>query len=122
MGGKCVSGAHRRTQKTQEKLDEEVPVISVDYMGPKSKDFKSERIASLPILVGIDKQSKWVFAHMVPSKGPDAHAIKMMSREMQLAGCSRLILKSDQEPSILAFLAAVQRERKGKQRNSEERK
>ena len=28
--GKCVSGAHRRTQKTEEELEREVPVISVD--------------------------------------------------------------------------------------------
>ena len=112
--GKCVSGAHRRTKKSEEDLAREVPVISVDYMGPKSKEDKSAKIDSLPILVGIDRKTKWVFAHMVPSKGLDAHAIKMMQREIRLAGYSRLVLKSDQEPSILALLEAVKREREEK--------
>ena len=79
--GKCKSGAHRRVRKSEEEIDKEVPVISVDYMGPKSKDQKSEKIDSLPILVGVDRKSKWLFAHMVPKKGHDAHAIKIMSRE-----------------------------------------
>jgi hypothetical protein len=65
----------------------------------------------LPILVGIDRRTKWIFAHMVPSKGLDAHAIKMMQREVRLSGYSRMILKSDQEPSILALLEAVKREK-----------
>ena len=36
LGGKCVSGAHRRNLKTEEYLEKEVPVISVDY-GPEIK-------------------------------------------------------------------------------------
>ena len=109
--GKCVSGAHRRTQKSEEELEREVPVISVDNMGPKSREDKSAKIDSLPILVGVDRKSKWVFAHMVPSKGLDPHAVKMMSREIRLSGYSRMVLKSDQEPSILALLEAVKREK-----------
>ena len=111
VGGKCVSGAHRRNQKTDEEIEQEIPVISVDYMGPKSKDDKSAKIDSLPILVGVDRKSKWIFAHMVPSKGLDPHAIKMMSREIRLAGYSTMVIKSDQEPSILALIEAVKREK-----------
>ena len=71
-------------------------------MGTKSKDDKSAKIDSLPILVGVDRKSKWVFAKMAPSKGLDPHAVKMINREITLSGYSRLVLKSDQEPSILA--------------------
>ena len=69
-----------------------------DYMGPKGKEDKSEKIDSLPILVGVDGL-KWNCAHMVPNKGLDPHAIKMVTREIKLSGYSRILLKSDQEPS-----------------------
>ena len=108
--GKCVSVANRRTQKSED-LEREVPVISVDYTGPKSKQDKSANVDALPIVVGVDEKSKWVFAHMIPSKGLDPHAVKMMSREIRLSGYSRMIFKSDQEPSILALLEAVEREK-----------
>ena len=79
-------------------MEKEVPVISFDHMGPKSKDHKSEKNDSLPILVGVDRKSKWVFAHMVPKKGHDAHAIKIVGREIRLSGYMSMIIKSDQEP------------------------
>ena len=56
--GKCTSGAHRRTHKTEEELEKETPVISWDYMGPKSKDLKSSCIDALSIIVGTDRKSK----------------------------------------------------------------
>ena len=107
--GKSVSSNHKRTLKTTEDREKELPTIRWDYMGPKSKNDKSEKIESLPILVGVDGL-KWKCAHMVPSKGLDPHAIKMIVREVKLSGYSRMILKSDQEPSILALLEAVKRE------------
>ena len=112
--GKCTTGAHKRGAKSDEEIEKEVLVISMDYMGPKSRDHKADKIDSLPILVGVDRKSKWVFAHMVPNKGLDPHAVKMVNREIRLAGYSRMIFKSDQEPSILALLEAV-KEREEKQ-------
>ena len=105
--GKCKSGAHVRTAKSEEELEQEVPVISVDYMGAKSSDEKEMKVTSLPILVGFDRKKKWYFAHMVPKKGHDAHAIKIMAREVNISGYSQLILKSDQEPAIRELIAAV---------------
>ena len=84
--GKCTSGAHKRGQKSDEELEKETPVISMDYMGPKSKNDKSAKIDSLHIIAGIDRKSKFPFAHMVPNKGLDPHAIKMVSREIRLSG------------------------------------
>ena len=54
----------------------------MDYVGPKSKNDKSAKIDSLPIMVRIDQKIKSIFARMVPSKGLDAHVIKMFSREI----------------------------------------
>ena len=45
--GKCVSWAHTRIQKSEKELEQEVPVISVDYMGPKPKGDRSANIDSL---------------------------------------------------------------------------
>ena len=106
--GKCRSGAHSRRAKSDEELERENPVISIDYMGPKSKFFATlsddNEFDSLPILAGIDRRTKWTFAHMVPKKGYDAQAIKMLAREIKLSGYTRLTIKSDQEPSIKALI------------------
>ena len=70
--GKCKNNPHGQRVKSSEQ------VISFDYMGPKSKDDKSDKIDSLPIIVGSDRKHKWKIAHMVPKKGHDPHAIKMV--------------------------------------------
>jgi len=112
--GKCKSGAHMRTDKSDEEIEQEVPVISTDYMGPKSKDkeeSKEKTSGSLPIIGGTDRKTKWCFAHMVPKKGLDPHAVAIMGREIKLSGYNRMILKSDQEPAIKELIEAVKRER-----------
>ena len=48
---------------------------------------------------------------MVTSKGHNAHAIKMVSREIKLTGYTRVFLKTDQEPAITGVAEAVRRER-----------
>ena len=111
--GKCTSGAHKSLKKSDEEREKETPVISLDYMGPKSGDSKSLKIKSLPIIAGIDRKRKWVFAHMVPRKGHDAHAITIVGREIDISGYASLIRKSDPEPAIRELIAAVRRERPG---------
>ena len=81
VGGKCVSGAHSRSQKTDDELEREVFVVSVDHTGPKSSDDRSDRIDSILTLIRIELK-KWVFAHVVPCQGLDAHALEMMNREI----------------------------------------
>ena len=53
----------------------------MDYMGPKSKEDK-KAIITLPIIVGVDRTRKRMFAHIVTSKGQNSHAIKMIAREI----------------------------------------
>ena len=48
---------------------------------------------------------------MVREKGKNPFAIAMISREVELTGYNRLILKTDQEPAILDLMAMVKRER-----------
>ena len=111
--GKCKSNPHWQKSKSEEELERETRVISFDYMEPKSKDGKTEKIDSLRIIVGSDRKSKWKIAHMVARKGHDPHAIKIIAREIRIAGYSKMVLKSDQEPAIREFLDAVKRENRG---------
>ena len=48
---------------------------------------------------------------MVPKKGHDPHAIEMVAREIRISGYSKMILKSDPEPTMRELLDAVKRER-----------
>ena len=66
--GKCKSGVHQKSSKSPEDIEREVPVISFDYMNPKSEDGKDRGIDSLPILVSIDRRTKYHSAAMVPNK------------------------------------------------------
>ena len=54
--GKCKINPHVQRAKSCEELEHETPVISFDYMGPKSKDDKGHKIDSLPIIVGSDRK------------------------------------------------------------------
>ena len=83
---KSKSAVHKRLMKSAEEKEKEVPVIAWDYMGPKSKEDKQGQIDSLPILTGVDRRTKRIFAHMVLKKGHDAHAIKMAGREVEMSG------------------------------------
>ena len=49
-------------------------------------------------------------AHVVTNNGLDPHAIKMVVRQIKISGYTRMILKSDQEPSIMALLETEKRE------------
>ena len=89
-----------------------MPVISIDYMEPKSMEGKRERIESLPILAAIDRRSKWHAAVMVPEKGLNGYAVGALAREIELSGYNRMVMKSDQEPAILNLIRAAKRERK----------
>ena len=110
--GRCKSGAHVQTQKSEEDLEKEVPKISVDYMEPRSAEGKKEEVESLPILAGIDNKAKWHTAIMVPEKGVNGYAVGALAREIELSGYNRMIIKSDQESALLNLIGAVKRERK----------
>ena len=97
----------KRSVQSDEELELETLMCCSDCMGPESKDDKTNKIDSL--LPHIVQES--MAAHMVPTKGPDACAIKMFNGEIRLSGCSKMFVKSDWEPAILGLLGAVKRER-----------
>ena len=63
------------------------------------------------VLVVRDSNTKFVFAHVVPRKGvsEDAYAVDMLVADVMWLGYSRVILKSDNEPSIKTLLGVALR-------------
>ena len=72
---------HKKGEKSEEEREQEASVISLNYMGRKTKDEWSQRAESSPTIVGIKRYEKGVFSHMVPRKGVDAHAIKIVQEK-----------------------------------------
>jgi hypothetical protein len=102
----CVRGRgqsipHHGIQKS----DEQLPTISVDYGFGGSPESPANE---LPILIVKDRFSKCVWAHPVPSKGLEhPHGSRCLLNDVRETGYKRLILKSDQEPSIRALCTEV---------------
>ena len=58
-------------------------------MGKKTKDEWSQRVESSSIIMRMNRKDNGVFAHMAPRKGVDAHAVKMIAREIKLTRYSK---------------------------------
>ena len=106
----CISGRgqsdHHRKQL--DKGDQEIPTISIDYAFMNSKEADE---ASQPIIVLKDRRSGTIKAHLVEEKGVNAYAIKRIGQDIGLLGYKRIILKSDNEPAIIALKDAIKQER-----------
>ena len=99
----------RRVDHDQD--DEGHPVVSIDYGffgAPGELPQDAVGGPKMPVLVVRDRFTKALFTHLVPSKGvehfyPETALIK----DIKFLGYTKLGLKSDQEPSILALANAV---------------
>ena len=68
----------------------------------------------MPILVAKDRHSRAVWAFVVPAKGvQEPYGVKKLLEALQWTGYRRLILKSDQEPSIRAVCDQVKQQLHG---------
>lgn len=119
--GRVVNDPHPHTTHTENKI----PVISIDYCWMSQGNVDSECLeqketgevvpskwwksdeSGAPILTMKDAKSKTIFADVVPQKGVNAYAIKRMIQNLDISGYSRFILKSGQEPAIIALKNAV---------------
>ena len=65
-----------------------------------------EEPGSIKVLVVRDNRSKAVLAHTVPVKGADegGFAVKAIVDDVVWLGCTKLVLKTDNEPAILKLL------------------
>ncbi len=60
-----------------------------------------------PILVLKTRNTQVVAAGVVPVKGPHTHSVDLIVKFLKFVGERKVILKSDQEPAILALRGAV---------------
>ena len=91
-------------RKTKEA--EKIPTTLVDcgFFGqPEDKAHDT-----LPVLIMCDRRGKSIWSHLVPSKGvTHPYPARALMADFDFMGYKRVILKSDQEPSIVAFCDAV---------------
>ena len=106
----CVKGSAKglqhRAKDKEDKEEERVALVSIDYMFMHDKQGEGEE-RGMPILVARDRKSKITRARVVPQKGRHWYAIKVLKGIMMSLGYKRAILKSDQEPAILSLKEAV---------------
>ena len=57
---------------------------------------------SPPLLV-TNASDDWIASHVVPRTGPDLYAVEVLKTEVLGVGASEVILRSDQEPAIIAL-------------------
>ena len=77
----------------------------------KTADGVDDEEALMPIIVMFDCHTGYVAANLVPKKGAIEFTIKRMIQDLDILGYKKLILKSDQEPAIIALKQAIKRER-----------
>jgi glutaredoxin len=111
--GKAVNRGHSRRQ-----VASEVPIVSIDYAyvnedGEKRKERKEREkrgeegvdgeSRGMPMIVIHDSMSKYVASEIVPEKGLNEYAVRRLAQIINRFGYRRIIIKSDQEPSIVAL-------------------
>ena len=94
-----------------------MPVLACDYLlVTRHGVFRQAELSEgnrkailLKILVLKDAKSKFVSAHVVPTKGlgEDRYAAEKLRRDVLWLGYPRIILKSDNEPSLVAVTKEV---------------
>ena len=118
----CVEAMGREDpHRTIDHERRKVPTIAIDYMfltykGVKLADEMGEIAGDelegcQKVLVVRDLKSKSLFAHCVERKGPDdaGYIVDAIVADVLWTGHSRVILKSDNEPSIVAVAEEVKR-------------
>ena len=116
----CVEGRGREFgHHTVAKESSAAPTISFDYafVGDNAEiktqeEFESAGEAAVKLLVVRDDKSKAVFGHVVPQKGVDekGFSVSALVEDVRWLGYTKLILKSDNEPSIVKLLSEALRE------------
>jgi hypothetical protein len=104
--GAAVNDPHRRQQPKPD-----IATIVLDYSFLSSADEKTE--GCMPVLNIKDVWSKRCCSEIVPRKGAHSYAGEVLDRFVTTLGHTRVILKSDQEPAIIALKEMVRNTNSG---------
>ena len=105
MAGKAKHWPHfKRSQ--EEKKEETVPSVHMDYWFMRDNE-DDEKVT---VLNYKEKLSKSYGAHVVPKKGFDVKTAERVIKNLEGWGCqNKLIIKTDQEPSVRAVVGEVKK-------------
>ena len=101
--GRGVSMPHRAVDKASETI----PTVSIDYAFLNEKQEVGDDTCGMPILAIKDRKTGIIQARVVPSKGNDKYAKKRLKKDIELLGYKKIVMKSDNESSILSLKQAV---------------
>ena len=106
VAGRAKSWPHLRQEATEEP---QVPTICFDYCFLRDKPGGE----SIPVLVGRERKTRMLLAHVVPFKGGGVDwLVGQLMRDLRKFGVhGKVILKSDQENAVLDVLNSVCKER-----------
>ena len=104
--GAAVNDPHRRHQPRPD-----IATIVLDYSFLSSADEHTE--GCMPVLNIKDIWSKRCCSEIVPRKGTHNYAVEVLERFITTLGYTRVILKSDQEASIVALKEMVRNTNSG---------
>ena len=119
--GRGTDSAHSRNGGEEG----DIPIVSMDYCylyesANERKERKKEEaegrhreIMEMPVLVIKDRKSKQVMAELVPRKGVEKFAVERGFRIVDGLGYGEVIMKSDQEPSIMALKREIKERMRG---------
>ena len=79
-----------------------IPAIATDYGYLNDRD-NQMREAGAPILVSKCDRDRWIGAAIVPTKGADENAVAELKNDVMCSGFTEVLIRSDNEPSILAL-------------------
>ena len=80
-----------------------IPVIAIDYGYLNERDDQLQETAGAPILVGKSDRDRWIGAAIVPTKGADKYAIAELKNDVSRGGFAEVLVRSDNEPALLAL-------------------
>ena len=112
--GCCVNGRGRERPHLRTNGKRKIPTLGFDYcFASKDGIFSREEWKNMPdgikgvkILVARELVSKATFAHVVDNKGlgEDGFAAACLVKDVEWLGFTRIMLRSDNEPAIVALL------------------
>ena len=103
--GRGLSLGHRKVD-TKTKEAAQIPTVSVDYGFFGQPEDRAHD--TLPVPIVRDRKSKGIWSHPVPSKGvTHPYLAGALKADLDFVGYKRVILRSDQEPSIVALCDTV---------------
>ena len=98
----CCIGRGRMHQHRAGGRETAIPAIAIDYGYLNDRD-NQMREAGAPILVSKCDRDRWIGAAIVPTKGADEYAVAELKNDVMCSGFTEVLIRSDNEPSILAL-------------------